>query len=70
MAKVKSKQQKEYVVIYESQEHWEVLGFVKADSLKKAKTRAQKDLLEEAKCYKVDGAEIAELGNPDQISFG
>ncbi len=60
---------KEYVVIYKSLEHFEVLGFVNANSLKEAKEIAQKELLEEAKHYKILEAEIAELKDLDKIFF-
>lgn len=62
-------QKKEYIVMYKSLEHFEVLGFVKADSLEEAKNVAQRELLEEAKYYKVAEAEIAELNNLDNIYF-
>ncbi len=62
-------QKKEYVVIYQSQEHFEVLGFVKADSLEEAKEIVQKELLDGAKHYKVAEAEIAELKDLEKIFF-
>ncbi len=62
-------QKKEYVVIYRSLEHFEVLGFIKADSLEEAKASAQKELLDDAKHYKVAEAEIAELKDLAQIYF-
>lgn len=62
-------QKKEYVVIYRSLEHFEVLGFIKADSLKEAKALAQKELFNDAKHYKVTEAEIAELKDLAQIYF-
>ena len=61
--------QKEYVVIYKSLEHFEVLGFVNADTLEEAKIKAQKELLGEAKQYNVAEAEIAELNDLDKIYF-
>ncbi len=61
--------QKEYVVIYKSLEHFEVLGFVNADTLEEAKIKAQKELLDEAKQYNVAEAEIAELNDLDKIYF-
>jgi len=60
---------KEYVVIYESQEHFEILGFVNADSIEEARATAQKQLLDEAKYYKVTEAEIAELKDLSKIVF-
>jgi len=62
-------QKKEYVVIYQSLEHFEVLGFVNADSLEEAKAIAQKELLDEAKHYKIVEAEIAELKDLEKIFF-
>ena len=62
-------QEKEYIVIYKSLEHFEVLGFVKARSLEEAKEMAQKELLDEAKHFKVVEAEIAELKDLDKILF-
>ncbi len=61
---------KEYVVIYRSQEHYEVLGWVKALSIDEAKEIAKKDLTREAKYYAVKDAEIFELGeNRENILF-
>lgn len=60
---------KEYVVIYRSQEHYEVLGYVTANSLKEAKEKAQKELLNEAKYYEVEEAEIGELKDKDIVYF-
>ncbi len=62
-------QKKEYIIIYKSLEHFEVLGFVEAVSMEEAKALAQNNLLEEAKEYKVAEAEIAELNNLDKIYF-
>ena len=60
---------KEYIIIYQSVEHFEVLGFVRADSLEEANIQAQKELLDEAKHYNIAEAEIAELSNLDKIYF-
>lgn len=65
----KKSKKKEYVVIYKSLEHFEVLGFVNADSLREAKKIAQQELLEDAKHYKVKDGEIAELKDLDKIFF-
>ncbi len=65
----KSSKEKKYVVIYRSQEHFEVLGFEIALSLAKAKLKAQRKLLDEAKHYNVAEAEIAELKDPNRIIF-
>ncbi|MBU1322454.1 hypothetical protein KKE48_05645 [Patescibacteria group bacterium] len=61
--------EKEYVVIYKSQEHYEVLGYVKAVSLAKAKKKAQIKLLPEAKFYNVSEAEIDEIAQFDKVFF-
>ena len=60
---------KEYVVIYQSQEHFEVLGFVSASSIEEAKSVTQEKLLNEAKHYNVTEAEIAELKDLEKIFF-
>ncbi len=60
---------KQYVIIYRSLEHFEVLGFVTADSIEEAEDRAKKELLVEAKHYMVTEAEIAELKDLNKISF-
>ncbi len=63
------KQKKEYIITYKSQEHFEVLGWVQASSIKEAKKKAQQELLKEAKHYKVAEAEIAEWKNGNNIYF-
>jgi len=45
--------EKEYILTYKSQEHFEVLGWVRAKSLEEAKKIAQIQLLIEAKRYNV-----------------
>lgn len=65
----KSSKEKEYIVIYTSEEHFEVLGYVNANSIEEAKSVAQKELLDEAKHYNVTQAEIAELKDLDKIVF-
>ena len=67
--KTKKDQKKEYVVIYQSQEHYEVLGYVRAASLEEAKEKAQAKLLAEAKYYNVTEAEIDEITRFDRIFF-
>ena len=64
-----SGKEKEYIVTYKSEEHYEVLGWVKASSMSEAKTKAQQELLKEAKFYEVAEAEIAEWENPEIIPF-
>ncbi|MGC8851773.1 MAG: hypothetical protein ACP5PR_01580 [Minisyncoccia bacterium] len=65
----KKQKEKEYVVIYESEEHFEVLGYVKAHSLKEAKEKAKEELLNEARYYNVTDAEIDEISQYDEIHF-
>ena len=61
---------RKYVVIYQSQEHYEVLGYVTAPNIEKAINRARKELKKEAKFYEVVEAEIGELKDQRKITFG
>lgn len=61
--------EKEYIVVYNSQEHIEVLGYVKSTSIEKAIKLAQTKLLPEAKYYDVTEAEISEISAPKNITF-
>ncbi len=61
--------EKEYILTYKSQEHFEVLGWVRAKSLEEAKKIAQIQLLIEAKRYNVIEAEIAEWGENGIVPF-
>ena len=61
--------EKEYILTYKSQEHFEVLGWVKAKSLEGAKKMAQTNLLVEAQRYGITEAEIAEWGENSTVSF-
>ncbi|KKU10951.1 MAG: hypothetical protein UX61_C0009G0009 [Parcubacteria group bacterium GW2011_GWA2_46_7] len=69
MVKKVSTKIKEYVLVYQSQEHYEVLGYVRAPSMIVAKKRAQKKLLPEAKYYNVPQAEIDEIAGFDRVDF-
>jgi len=60
---------KKYLVIYQSQEHHEVVGYVRASSVKEAIARAQKELKEEARFYDVKEAIIGELKGEQRIIF-
>ncbi|MCX6737231.1 MAG: hypothetical protein NTX26_00605 [Candidatus Parcubacteria bacterium] len=60
---------KEYIITYQSEEHYEVLGYVKADSLAKAKALAEKKLFDEAQYYNVTEAEIDEIAEHDIMNF-
>ncbi|XOB40305.1 MAG: hypothetical protein ACKKMR_03280 [Candidatus Nealsonbacteria bacterium] len=63
------KQDKKYIITYKSREHYEVLGWVIASSLEEAKSKAQQELLKEAKHYNVSEAEIAEWKDGDELVF-
>jgi len=63
------KQLKNYVVIYQSQEHYEVLGYLKASNMKEAIARAQKELKMEARKYEVREASIGEVKSEEKITF-
>lgn len=58
-----------YVVIYESQEHYEVLGYVRAKNIKSAIEKARKELKKEAKLYDVEKAKIAKLEEEEEVTF-
>jgi len=60
---------KKYVVIYLSQEHHEVLGYVMASDIKEATLLAKKELEKEAKFYEVADATIAEIKEQKEITF-
>jgi hypothetical protein len=61
--------EREYIITYKSEEHFEVLGWVRAKSLEEAKKVAQVQLLAEAKRYDVAEAEITEWGDNSVVSF-
>lgn len=61
--------EKEYILTYKSEEHFEVLGWVRAKSFEEAKKIAQIQLLTEAKRYNVAEAEIAEWGENSMVPF-
>ncbi len=62
-------QEKEYIITYRSEEHFEVLGWVKSVSITEAKKKAEKDLIKEAQHYDVAEAEIAEWENGETLNF-
>ncbi len=64
------KQLKNYVIIYQSQEHDEVLGYVRGSGIEEAKIRAQQELKEKAKFYNIGEATIGELKDEREIIFG
>jgi len=61
--------EKEYIITYQSEEHYEVLGYVKATSMVEAKALAEKKLLDEAQYYNVTDAEIDEITEHDIMVF-
>lgn len=63
------KQLKNYVVIYQSQEHYEVLGYLKASNMKEAIGRAKTELKMEARKYEVREASIGEVKSEEKITF-
>lgn len=60
---------KKYVVIYRSQEHNEVLGYIEASDMKEAIARAKAELKMEARKYEVREATIGELKGEKEITF-
>ena len=60
---------KKYVVIYRSQEHYEVLGYVRAHNIEEAIKLAKEELWGEAKYYEVTQASIGELRDEREINF-
>ena len=60
---------KKYVVIYRSQEHYEVLGYVRAHNIEEAIKLAKEELRGEAKYYEVTEATIGELRDEGEINF-
>ena len=61
--------EKEYIVTYRSEEHYEILGWVRANSLEEAEKKAQKELIEVANYYKITEAELAEWKKGKSIHF-
>ena len=58
-----------YVVIYQSEEHYEVLGYLEADNIDDAIKHAKEDLRAEAKIYEVEDAKIAKISDEKEIIF-
>jgi len=63
------KKTNEYIVTYKSQEHYEVLGWIRASSTEEAIKKAEKELLGAAKAYKVANAQIAKWIDDQLIMF-
>jgi len=61
--------ERDYVVVYRSNEHYEVLGFVRAHSMKEAQKKAKKSLAYESKWYGIENAMVFEITNGSEISF-
>ncbi len=59
--------QKEYIITYRSQEHFEVLGWVFAYNMEDAVQEAKIKLADEIKKYNVKNAEIAEWKDGREI---
>lgn len=58
---------KDYIITYRSNEHYEVLGWVRAESLEEAKEVVQKNLSEQIEKYGVTDVMIAEWSNGESI---
>ncbi|MDD3032344.1 MAG: hypothetical protein PHO58_04360 [Bacilli bacterium] len=58
---------KDYIVTYRSREHYEVLGWLRAESLEDAKSMVNNKFKDQIKKYGVVDAMIAEWGNSDNI---
>lgn len=58
-----------FIVTYRSVEHYEVLGWLKAQNLEEAKEKAQDVLREEINKYGVVDVMVAEWSNSDNIHF-
>ena len=59
----------EYIITYKSFEHYEVLGWVRAETLEEAKIKASQELEREIGKYGVIDAMIAVWRNGDNIHF-
>jgi predicted transcriptional regulator len=62
-------EKKEYIVVYRSEEHFEVLGFVNAENMEEAKRAALTELATEAEYYDVAEADISEYPSAETINF-
>ena len=58
-----------YIVTYQSQEHYEVLGYVEAENIDDAIKYAKENLKTEAKFYEVGDAKIAKIIGEKEIIF-
>ena len=59
---------KDYIITYRSLEHYEVLGWVRAESMEEAKKEA-KNFSEQIKKYGARNMMIAEWNNGESISL-
>lgn len=57
----------EYIITYKSIEHYEVLGWIQAESLDDAKQKVSEKFSDEIKKYGIIDATIAEWKNGDNI---
>jgi len=60
---------KEFIITYRSREHYEVLGWIKAPSLEKARKKAEKELFQDAVRYNVPEAQIGEYKGKGTVSL-
>jgi hypothetical protein len=65
----KKNEEKTYIVTYKSEEHFEVVGWVWAENMLEAKRKAKTELAEQARCYDVNLAEIAEYKDASEMGF-
>jgi len=63
------KASKEYIITYRSNEHYEVLGWVKAADAREAVKKARRDLKGEIARYGVINATIGEWRGMENIRF-
>jgi hypothetical protein len=67
--KSQNKEERTYIVTYRSKEHFEVLGWVWANSMVEAKKKAGEELADQARCYEVNLAEIAEYKDASEVNL-
>ncbi|MDD3940225.1 MAG: hypothetical protein PHQ01_01455 [Candidatus Pacebacteria bacterium] len=60
---------KDYIITYRSSEHYEVLGWVRAETMEEAKNKAKIELKEQTKKYGVINVMIAEWREADNFSI-
>lgn len=60
---------KYYIILYRSSEHFEVLGWEKAETKNDAKIKFEKKHFDLIEKYKIKDAVIAEWKDPEDIQF-